>query len=57
MKYIWVIELQDNRGEFQPFGGGYYLSRESADDALSAIKSMSKGRFRIVQYSQKINRA
>lgn len=57
MKYIFIIEHQDNHGEFQPFGGGYYLSRESADDALNAIKSMSRGKFRIVQYSQRINRA
>jgi hypothetical protein len=57
MKYIFIIEHQDNHGEFQPFGGGYYLSRESADDALHAIRSMTGGKFRVVQYTQKINRS
>ena len=50
MKYIFVIEKKDNHGEFQAFGGGYYVSRESANDALTAIQSMAKGSFRISRY-------
>ena len=52
MKYIFIIERKDNHGEFQAYGGGYYKSRELANDALMAIQSMTKGPFRISRYQR-----
>jgi hypothetical protein len=52
MKYIFVIERKDNHGEFQSYGGGYYTSRELANDALMSIQSMTKGLFRISRYQR-----